>query len=67
MVTLDKYVGEQDADELEECLLNPKTRNVEQIVVEDKAEAYKLLEILMGEAVAPRRDYVLKHAEEAQV
>ena len=54
-------------EELEEGLLNPETRNVQQVTVENPTEAYKLLEILMGEAVAPRRDYVLKHAEEAQV
>ena len=67
MVTLDKYVGEQDADELEECLLNPKTRNVEQIIVEDKTEASKLLEILMGPSVPPRKEYVLKYAEDARI
>lgn len=66
-VNRNKGLGEQDAEELEECLLNPETRNVQQVTVENPTEAYKLLEILMGEAVAPRRDYVLKHAEEAQV
>ena len=66
-VNRNKGLGEQDADELEECLLNPKTRNVEQIVVEDKAEASKLLEILMGPSVPPRKEYVLKYAEDARV
>lgn len=66
-INRNKGLGEQDAEELEECLLNPETRNVQQVIVENPTEAYKLLEILMGEAVAPRRDYVLKHAEEAQV
>ena len=66
-VNRNKGLGEQDADELEECLLNPNTRNVEQIIVEDKSEASKLLEILMGPSVPPRKDYVLKHAEDARV
>ena len=66
-VNRNKGLGEQDADELEECLLNPKTRNVEQIVVEDKAEASRLLEILMGPSVPPRKEYVLKYAEDARV
>ena len=66
-VNRNKGLGEQDADELEECLLNPKTRNVEQITVEDKAEASKLFEILMGPSVPPRKDYVLPYAEDAKV
>lgn len=67
METLDKYVGEQDASELEECLLNPETRNVAQIIVSDKEKAYRLLDILMGTNVTPRKDYVLKYAEDARV
>ena len=66
-VNRNKGLGEQDADELEECLLNPKTRNVEQIIVEDKTEASKLLEILMGPSVPPRKEYVLKYAEDAKI
>ena len=67
MVTLDKYVGEQDSDELEECLLNPNTRNVKCVTVEDKDKAHKLFEILMGPSVPPRREYILKYAEDARV
>ena len=61
------YVGEQDAEELEECLLNPETRNVAQIIVSDEKEAFKLLDILMGTNVTPRKEYVLKYAEDARV
>ena len=66
-VNRNKGLGEQDADELEECLLNPETRNVKCITVEDKEKAHKLFEILMGPSVPPRRDYVLKYAEDARV
>ena len=62
-----KGLGEQNADELELCLLNEKTRNVQQLVIEDYAETDKLLEILMGPSVPPRREYLLKHGEEANV
>ena len=67
IINRNKGLGEQDADELEECLLNPKTRNVKQIMVEDKEKAHRLFEILMGPSVPPRRDYVLKYAEDARV
>lgn len=66
-INRNKGLGEQDADELEECLLNPATRNVEQITVEDEIETAKLFEILMGPSVPPRREYILKYAEDARV
>ena len=66
-INRNKGLGEQDADELEECLLNPETRNVKCITVEDKEKAHKLFEILMGPSVPPRREYVLKYAEDARV
>lgn len=66
-VNRNKGLGEQDPDELAECLLNPATRNVAQIVVSDVTAADKLFDILMGTNVPPRRDYMLKHAEEANI
>lgn len=65
LVTKDKYVGEQDANELAEALLNPETRNVAQLTVSDVKEAANLIECLLGPSVPPRRDYLLKHSEEA--
>lgn len=62
---MDKYVGEQDANELAEALLNPETRNVAQIIVEDKDKAAKLIDILLGTSVPPRREFLLAHEEEA--
>ena len=61
------YVGEQDPEELAECLLEPATRNVAQITVEDATAADNLFEIFMGSAVPPRREYILKHSEEAEI
>ena len=65
LVNRNKGLGEQDADELEECLLNPKTRNVAQITVSDIKKTEVLFDTLMGTVVAPRRAYLLAHAEEA--
>ena len=62
-----KGLGEQDPDELEYCLLDPKTRNVQQLVVEDEVETDNLLEVLMGTSVPPRREYLLKYGEEANI
>ena len=64
-VNRNKGLGEQDAEELYEALLNPETRNVAQLVVEDKKETENLIECLMGPSVPPRRAYLLKHSEEA--
>lgn len=66
-INRNKGLGEQDPNELEECLLNPKTRNVAQIVVNDVGQAHKLLDILMGPSVTLRKDYVLKYAEDARI
>jgi DNA gyrase subunit B len=58
-------LGEQDSDELAEALLDPETRNIAQITVEDKKEAARLIEVLLGSNVPPRRAFLLEHAEEA--
>ena len=64
-INRNKGLGEQDSDELSEALLNPETRNVAQIIVEDKDKAAKLIDILLGTSVAPRREFLLAHEEEA--
>ena len=67
LVNRNKGLGEQDADELGECLLDPATRNVNQITVEDADAADKLFEIFMGTSVPPRRQYILQFSEEAEI
>ena len=67
LVNRNKGLGEQNPDELEECLLKPETRNVIQITVEDAKEADKLFEIFMGTSVPPRREYILAHSEEGNI
>ena len=65
LINRNKGLGEQDADELGPCILDPETRNVAQITVEDAKAADTLFEILMGTAVPPRREWLLAHSEEA--
>ena len=67
MVTLDKHVGEMDADELSETLLKSDNRYVKQIQIQDVKIAEKLFDDLMGSSVDPRRKYIEDHAEEANV
>ena len=66
-INRNKGLGEQDAEELSECLLDEKTRNVVQITVENIKNADNLFEIFMGISVPPRREYILNYSEEAKI
>ena len=56
-----KGLGEMSPEESKYCLLDPETRNVQQILVEDTEQTSKLLEIFMGPSADDRRDYLLDH------
>lgn len=64
-VNRNKGLGEQDPSELAEALLDPITRNIAQLTIEDRKETETLIEVLLGPSVPPRREYLLKHEEEA--
>ena len=64
-INRNKGLGEQDSDELNEALLDPATRNIAKITVENQQTAAVLIETLLGPSVPPRRAYLLQHAEEA--
>ena len=64
-VNRNKGLGEQDSEELSQCLLDEKTRNVVQITVKDIERTNRLFDVFMGPAVPPRREYILKYSEEA--
>jgi len=59
-----KGLGEMSADELWETTMNPATRTMIQVKVEDAEEANRTFDMLMGNAVAPRRDFIERHADE---
>ncbi len=65
LINRNKGLGEQDADELAEALLNESTRNIAQITVEDEQRAARMIDILLGPSVPPRRAFLLAHEEEA--
>lgn len=66
LVSRNKGLGEQDPEELGQCLLEPETRNVQQITVSDYNTTEKLFDVFMGTSVPPRRAYILEHSEEAE-
>lgn len=64
MLGRNKGLGEQDSDELAECLLEPETRNIYQLYVDDYAKTDKMFEDLYGKRVEPRVRYIQEHGEE---
>lgn len=58
-----KGLGEMNAEQLWETTLNPETRTLQQITIEDAAKAEKMVSLLMGDVVAPRKNYMYKYAE----
>ncbi|MEU6642518.1 DNA topoisomerase IV subunit B [Saccharomonospora sp. NPDC046836] len=57
-----KGLGEMDADELWETTMNPATRSVRRITIDDAEAAEAALELLMGEKVEPRRNWLVASA-----
>ncbi len=62
-----KGLGEMDAQQLWETTLNPETRLLKRIEIEDAAGAAAVTEMLMGSDVGPRRQFIHDHAREAQI
>ncbi|MFF5231650.1 type IIA DNA topoisomerase subunit B [Dactylosporangium sp. NPDC000521] len=57
-----KGLGEMDADELWDTTMNPATRAVRRITLDDIEKAEEVLELLMGERVEPRRNWLIDAA-----
>jgi DNA gyrase/topoisomerase IV subunit B len=57
-----KGLGEMDADELWDTTMNPATRSVRRITLDDAEAAEQALELLMGEKVEPRRNWLVESA-----
>ncbi|MCI8447469.1 MAG: DNA gyrase subunit B [Eubacterium sp.] len=67
--TLQRYkgLGEMDADQLWETTLNPDTRMLKKVEIEDGRMASDVTEMLMGNDVPPRRAFIYEHAEDARL
>ena len=67
--TLQRYkgLGEMDADQLWETTLNPETRRMKLVEIEDARMASEVTELLMGTEVPPRKAFIYDHATDAEL
>jgi DNA gyrase subunit B len=68
-VTVQRYkgLGEMNSEQLWETTMNPDTRTLKQVTIESAAEADRIFSMLMGDEVAPRRDFIESHAKYARL
>jgi len=62
-----KGLGEMNAEQLWETTMNPETRILKQIIVENGTEADRVFSMLMGDEVPPRREFIEKNAVYANI
>ena len=67
--TLQRYkgLGEMDAEQLWETTLNPETRILKRVEIEDARMASSVTGMLMGTEVPPRRAFIYEHAQDAEL
>lgn len=58
-----KGLGEMNPEQLWETTMNPKTRILKQVTIEDAEEADRIFTVLMGEEVTPRKKFIQTHAK----
>lgn len=62
-----KGLGEMNEEELWETTMNPQTRTLKQVTIEDASMADEVFTVLMGSEVAPRKKFIMTHAKDAEV
>ena len=62
-----KGLGEMNAEQLWDTTMNPNTRTLKRVTIESAAESDRVFSMLMGDEVAPRRDFIESHAKYAKL
>lgn len=62
-----KGLGEMNAEQLWETTMNPNTRMLKQVLIEDAEEADKMFDVLMGENVLPRKKFIQTYSSTADL
>jgi DNA gyrase subunit B len=62
-----KGLGEMNAEQLWDTTMNPNTRTLRQVTIENAVECDRIFSMLMGDEVAPRREFIERNAKYAKI